>query len=91
MQPAFLAGEDKGPARDLPAAEISPRSAAFPDVYGCRQRQRSLLERAVMQSRRPIQYELAAMCDIDGGNLESLLLHLDNRVHHPRLLRGRYR
>ena len=51
MQTAFLAGEDKGSARYLLAAEISPRSAAFPDVYGCRQRQRSLLERAVMQSR----------------------------------------
>jgi hypothetical protein len=93
--PAWAVGSADGEdlSAYLLAAEISPRSAAFPDVYECRQRQRSTLESAVRQSRNAglVQYELAALCDLDGDNLESLLLHLDDRVHHPRLLRGRYR
>jgi hypothetical protein len=93
--PAWAVGSADGQdlSAYLLAAGISPRSGTFPDVYACRQRQRSLLEQTVRQSRNAglIQYELAAMCDIDGDNLESLLLHLDNRVRHPRLLRGRYR
>ena len=93
--PAWAVGSADGQdlSAYLLAAGISPRSDTFPDVYACRQSQRSLLERAVRQSRNAglIQYELAAMCDIDGDNLESFLLHLDNRVRHPRLLRGRYR
>jgi hypothetical protein len=93
--PAWAVGSADGEdlSAYLLAAEISPRTSTFPDVYECRQRQRSILESAVRQSRNAglVQYELAAMCDLDGDNLESLRLHLDNRVRHPRLLRGRYR
>ena len=93
--PAWAVGSADGQdlCAYLLADEISPRSRAFSDVYDCRQRQRRLLDSAVRQSRNAglVQYELAALCDIDGDNLESLRLHLDNRVGHPRFLRGRNR
>ena len=93
MQTAFLAGEDKGSVRlpsrrrDLPAERCVPRCLRLPPAPA----ELAGTGGDAKPQCRPIQYELAAMCDIDGGNLESLLLHLDNRVHHPRLLRGRYR
>ena len=93
--PAWAVGSADGQdlCAYLLADEISPRSRAFSDVYDCRQHQRRLLDSAVRQSRNAglVQYELAALCDIDGDNLESLRLHLDNRVGHPRFLRGRNR
>jgi hypothetical protein len=38
-----------------------------------------------------MQYELAALDDLDGKTLVALRLHLDNRVHNPRFLPARYR
>ncbi len=77
----------------LLARQRSPQGGTFWDCYTCRQGQRELLEGAVKHSPNAgaVQYDLACLCDLDGDNLESLLLHLDNRVHHPRFLRGRYR
>jgi hypothetical protein len=77
----------------LLARQKSPQGGTFWDYYKCRQAQRGLLESAVEHSPNAgaVQYNLACLCDLDGDNLESLLFHLDNRVHHPRFLRGRYR
>jgi hypothetical protein len=77
----------------LLARQKSPQGRTFWDCYTCRQEQRELLENAVKHSPNAgaVQYDLACLCDLDGDSLESLLLHLDNRVHHPRFLRGRYR
>lgn len=93
--PAWAVGSADGEdlSAYLLAREKCPPGRTFRDRYECRQRQRGLLERAVAQSSNAglVQYDLAGLCDLDGASLESLLLHLDNRVHHPRFLRGRYR
>lgn len=77
----------------LLARQKSPHDETFRACYRCRQEQRELLQGAVDRSPNAgvVQYDLAGLCDLDGDNLESLLLHLDNRLHHPLFLRGRHR
>jgi len=77
----------------LLARQKSPHSGTFRAYWDCRQEQRNLLRSAVDHSPNAgvVQYDLACLCDLDGDNLESLLLHLDNRLHHPLFLRGRHR
>lgn len=86
-----LDGEDL--SAYLLTREMRPAARTFADLYDCRQRQRAKLEGAVGRSANSglVQYELASIYDLDGLSLDSLLLHLDNRLHHPRFLRGRYR
>jgi len=93
--PAWAAGSPDG--EDLSAYLLSKerwtagRSAK--ESVRCRQQKIEILERAVRDSTNAglVQYELASLYDLEGRTLESLLLHLGNRTHHPRFLRGRYR
>ncbi len=86
-----LDGEDL--SAYLLTREMRPAGRTYADLYGCRQRQRAKLEDAVCRSTNSglVQYELAAIYDLDGRTLDSLLLNLDNRLLHPRFLRARYR
>lgn len=93
--PAWAVGSLDG--EDLSAylitREMRPAGHTFADLYGCRERQRARLEDAVCRSTNSglVQYELASIYDLDDRPLDALTLHLDNRLHHPRFLRARYR
>ncbi|MGZ3391449.1 MAG: hypothetical protein ACXVCF_17895 [Isosphaeraceae bacterium] len=93
--PAWAVGSRDG--QDLSAyllsREMCASTSSLRDLRQCRGRQRKKLENAVMvtPASGAIGYELAAMCDLDGDYLKSLLLHLQNRAQHPRFWAGRYR
>lgn len=86
-----LDGEDL--SAYLLTREMRPAGRTYADLYGCRQRQRERLEDAVCRSTNSglVQYELAAIYDLDGQTMDSLALNLENRLLHPRFLRARYR
>jgi hypothetical protein len=77
----------------LLSQQMRPLGRAWQELHSCRQRKIQILEDAVKDSTNAglVQYELAGLYDLDGRTLESLRLHLGNRTHHPRFLRGRYR
>jgi hypothetical protein len=93
--PAWAAGSPDG--EDLSAYLLSQerRTAGrtAEESRRCRQQKIEILELAVRDSTNAgiVQYELASLYDLENRTLESLLLHLGNRTHHPRFLRGRYR
>jgi hypothetical protein len=77
----------------LLSQQMRPLGRTWRELHSCRQRKIEILEDAVKDSTNAglVQYELAGLYDLDGRTLESLRLHLGNRTHHPRFLRGRYR
>jgi hypothetical protein len=93
--PAWATGSYDGEdlSAYLLAQEIRSASRTYQAFADCRRRQRKILADAVRRSTNAglMQYELAALDDLDGKTLEVLLLHLDNRVHNPRFLPARYR
>lgn len=86
-----LDGEDL--SAYLLTRQMRPAGHTYRELWECRQRQRAALEDAVSRSPNAglVHYELAAIHELDGRPLEALALHLDNRLHHPRFLRARYR
>ena len=93
--PAWATGSYDGEdlSAYLLAQEIRSVSRTYQAFADCRRRQREILTDAVQRSTNAglMQYELAALDDLDGRNLDALRLHLDNRVHNPRFLPARYR
>ena len=93
--PAWATGSYDGEdlSAYLLAQEIRSVSRTYQAFADCRRRQREILTDAVQRSTNAglMQYELAALDDLDGRNLDALRLHLDNRVHDPRFLPARYR
>jgi hypothetical protein len=93
--PAWAAGSPDGDdlSAYLLSQERQPAGRTLEDSRLCRQKNIEILEQAVKESTNAgmVQYELACLYDLDERTLESLLLHLGNRTHHPRFLRGRYR
>ena len=93
--PAWAVGSRDG--QDLSAyllsQEICRKGRTAEDLHDSRRRRREELEQVVKNSPAPgvVGYELAAMYDMDGEYLNSLLLHLRNRVHYPRFWAGRQR
>lgn len=93
--PCWAVGSRDG--KDLVAyllsREICTAGRAPEQLYESRQLRRHVLEQAVKDSPAPglVGYELAAMYDLDGEYLNSLKMHLRNRVHYPRFWAGRYR
>ena len=93
--PAWATGSYDGEdlSAYLLAQEIRSVSRTYQAFADCRRRQREILTDAVQRSTNAglMQYELAALDDLDGRNLDALRLHLDNRMHNPRFLPARYR
>lgn len=93
--PSWAVGSRDG--QDLTAyllsREICTEGRKPEQLYESRQLRRHQLEQAVKDSPAPglVGYDLAAMYDLDGEYLNSLKLHLRNRVHYPRFWAGRYR
>ena len=93
--PAWATGSADGD--DLSAylltREMRPAGWTFGDFWQSRQDQRAKLTEFVRRSTNAgvMQYELASLEDLEGQTAISLLLHLDNRVHHPGFLPARYR
>jgi hypothetical protein len=93
--PAWATGSYDGEdlSAYLLAQEIRSASRTYHAYADCRRRQRKILAGAVWRSPNAglVQYELAALDDLDGRTVHALRLHLDNRVHNPRFLPARYR
>ncbi len=93
--PCWAVGSRDGQdlAAYLLSREICTEGRAPEQLYGSRQLRRHVLEQAIKDSPAPglVGYDLAAMYDLDGEYLNSLKLHLRNRVHYPRFWAGRYR
>jgi hypothetical protein len=93
--PCWAVGSRDGQdlAAYLLSREICAEGRAPEQLYASRQLRRHVLEQAVKDSPAPglVGYDLAAMYDLDGEYLNSLKLHLRNRVHYPRFRAGRYR
>jgi hypothetical protein len=86
-----LDGEDL--SAYLLTRETCPAGGTFRDWWTCRQQRREKLAKVAWNGTAAgvVGFELAGMYDLDHQNLQSLLLHLNNRVHYPRFWRGRYR
>jgi hypothetical protein len=93
--PAWATGSYDGEdlSAYLLAQEIRSANRTYQAFADCRKRQREILADAVRRSTNAglVQYDLAALDDLDGRTIDSLRLHLDNRVHNPRFLPARYR
>jgi hypothetical protein len=93
--PAWATGSYDGEdlSAYLLAQEIRSASRTYQAFADCRRRQRKILADAVWRSPNAglVQYELAALDDLDSKTVHALRLHLDNRVHNPRFLPARYR
>jgi hypothetical protein len=93
--PAWAVGSKNG--QDLAAYLLSQEMCAtgptFEELRQSRRRREEKLEEAVKTDPAAgvIGYELAAMYDLDGDYLKSLLVHLRNRASYPRFWAGRYR
>jgi hypothetical protein len=93
--PCWAVGSRNG--EDLSAymlsRQICSAGPTLDDLKKRRERQERVLQQAIAHNPAPglAGYELAAMYDMDGEQVESLLLHLSNRAHYPLFWDGRYR
>jgi hypothetical protein len=93
--PAWAAGSFDGAdlCAYLLARQTCPAGRTYRDWCECREKRRRRLERVVGpdQGAGVVGYDLAGLYNLDGENVQALLIHLDNRIHYPQFWRGRFR